>query len=88
MNWQKLIERLEAWRSRGILLEHRGRRLRRRVLVFLAIIGPGVITSNVNNEAGGIYSYSLAGAKYGYAVLWMLVPMCIALFVTEEMCAR
>lgn len=88
MNWQKLIERLEVWRSRGILLEHRGRRLRRRVLIFLAIIGPGVITSNVNNEAGGIYSYSLAGAKYGYAVLWMLVPMCIALFVTEEMCAR
>ncbi len=88
MNWQKLIERVEAWRSRGVLLEHRGRRLRRRVLIFLAIIGPGVITSNVNNDAGGIYSYSLAGAKYGYAVLWMLVPMCLALFVTEEMCAR
>lgn len=88
MNWHKLIERIEAWRSRGVLLEHRGRRLRRRVMVFLAIIGPGVITSNVNNDAGGIYSYSLAGAKYGYAVLWVLVPMCFALFVTEEMCAR
>jgi NRAMP (natural resistance-associated macrophage protein)-like metal ion transporter len=64
------------------------RRLRRRILFILAVIGPGVITSNVNNEAGGIYTYSLAGAQFGFAVLWALVPMAFALFVTEEMCAR
>jgi len=88
MNWQKLIARIEAFRSRGVLFRHRGRRIRRRLLLFLAILGPGLITSNVNNEAGGIYSYSLGGAKFGFAVLWVLVPMGLALFVTEEMCAR
>jgi NRAMP (natural resistance-associated macrophage protein)-like metal ion transporter len=66
----------------------RARRMRRRIALLLAVVGPGVITSNVNNEAGGIYTYSLAGAQFGYSVLWALVPMGFALFVTEEMCAR
>ena len=78
----------ERWRARTHHLRQRRRHLRRRVALVLAVIGPGVITSNVNNEAGGIYTYSLAGAKFGYAVLWALIPMCIALYVTEEMCAR
>ncbi len=56
--------------------------------MLLAVVGPGLITSNVNNEAGGIYTYSLAGAQFGYAVLWLLIPMAIILYVSEEMVAR
>jgi NRAMP (natural resistance-associated macrophage protein)-like metal ion transporter len=56
--------------------------------VFLAIIGPGIITSNVDNDAGGITTYSVVGAQLGYALLWSLIPMTIALYVSEEMCAR
>lgn len=70
------------------MLRRRGRALRRRLALLLAILGPGLITSNVNNEAGGIYTYSIAGAQLGYAILWSLVPMAFALFVTEEMVAR
>ena len=54
----------------------------------MAVVGPGFITSNVDNDAGGISTYSVVGAKYGYALLWSLIPMTIALYVTEEMCAR
>ncbi len=67
------------------------RRLRlqwRRVAWLFAILGPGVITSNVDNDAGGIYTYSLAGARYGYTLLWVLVPVTVALVVVQEMCAR
>ena len=56
--------------------------------MLLAVVGPGLITSNVDNDAGGIATYSQAGAQYGYALLWSLIPMTIALYVTEEMCAR
>jgi Mn2+/Fe2+ NRAMP family transporter len=55
--------------------------------MFLAIVGPGLIVSNVDNDAGGIYVYSQSGAKYGYMVLWTLIPMTIALYVSE-MCSR
>ncbi len=88
MNWQKLAGEVEVWRGSGSAFRLRSRRLRRRIALFLAVVGPGLITSNVNNEAGGIYTYSLAGAQYGNTVLWVLVPMAFALFVTEEMCAR
>lgn len=88
MNWEVIGREFDRWRRRGLLVQQRGRRLRRRIALFLAILGPGLITSNVNNEAGGIYTYSLAGAQYGYALLWALIPMAIALYVTEEMCAR
>jgi hypothetical protein len=57
-------------------------------MIFLAVVGPGLITSNVDNDAGGIYTYSLAGAQFGYLLLWTLIPMTIILFVTEEMAAR
>ncbi len=88
MNWAALAERFDAWRRKGRAVQQRGRRLRRRLALLLAVVGPGLITSNVNNEAGGIYTYSLAGAKFGYAVLWALIPMAIALYVSEEMVAR
>jgi NRAMP (natural resistance-associated macrophage protein)-like metal ion transporter len=61
---------------------------RHRVFLFLAVIGPGIITSNVDNDAGGIITYTQAGSAYGYTLLWALVPMTIALYVTMEMCAR
>lgn len=60
----------------------------RNVMLFLAIIGPGIITANVDNDAGGITTYSLAAAKYGYAILWTMIPTTIALVVIQEMCAR
>jgi NRAMP (natural resistance-associated macrophage protein)-like metal ion transporter len=62
--------------------------LRYRLLGFLAILGPGFITANVDNDAGGILTYSQAGAKYGYALLWTLIPTTIALIVVQEMAAR
>src|SRR5262249_21739722 len=88
MDWTVISARVEAWRERGIALRKRTRLLRRRLGLFLAVVGPGLITSNVDNDAGGISTYSLTGAQYGYALLWSLIPMTIALYVTEEMCAR
>ncbi|MGB6191722.1 MAG: Nramp family divalent metal transporter [Terracidiphilus sp.] len=56
--------------------------------MFLAVLGPGFITANVDNDSGGIFTYSQAGAQYGYALLWTMLPITIALIVTQEMCAR
>ncbi|MHC1713137.1 MAG: Nramp family divalent metal transporter [Solidesulfovibrio sp.] len=61
---------------------------RRNIMMFLAVLGPGIITANVDNDAGGISTYSLAGARYGYSLLWMLIPTTISLVVVQEMCAR
>jgi NRAMP (natural resistance-associated macrophage protein)-like metal ion transporter len=88
VNWQAIAARLENWRRQGVWVRQRSRRLQRRLTLFLAVLGPGLITSNVNNEAGGIFTYSLAGAQLGYTILWSLIPMAFALYVTEEMCAR
>src|SRR5260370_31744446 len=59
-----------------------------RILLDLAVVGPGFITANVDNDAGGIYSYSLDGAQLGYALLWSLIPITLALIVVQEMSAR
>lgn len=59
-----------------------------RILLFLAVLGPGFITANVDNDAGGIYTYSLAGARFGYLLLWTIIPMTLALIVVQEMAAR
>src|SRR5580658_9266206 len=59
-----------------------------RLLAFMAIVGPGFITANVDNDPGGILTYSQAGAKYGYALLWTLIPTTVALIVVQEMAAR
>src|SRR6202166_3961788 len=68
----------------------RGRRSRFRyhIAVFFAVVGPGFITAVVDNDAGGIYTYSAAGAKYGYLPLWTLLPITLVLIVTQEMCSR
>lgn len=67
-------ERLKRWRMSA--------------LIFLSVLGPGIITANVDNDAGGIYTYSVAGARYGYSLLWTLVPITVALIVVQEMVAR
>src|SRR5664279_5046093 len=56
--------------------------------LFFALIGPGIITSNVDNDAGGITTYSLAGAQYGLRLLWILIPVTVALIIIQAMCAR
>ena len=61
---------------------------RARVALFLAVVGPGFITANVDNDAGGIFTYSLAGAQFGYSLLWTMIPITIALVVVQEMCSR
>ncbi|HUJ21134.1 MAG TPA: divalent metal cation transporter [Bryobacteraceae bacterium] len=64
------------------------RSLRTRIAIFLAVLGPGFITANVDNDAGGIYTYSQAGARWGYLPLWTLIPITIALILVQEMCSR
>ena len=80
--------RVRAWLAPLTAQRRRLRLWRRQVVIFLAVIGPGLITSNVDNDAGGIYTYSLAGAQFGYLLLWTLIPMTLILYVTEEMAAR
>lgn len=64
------------------------RSLWRTIGLFFILMGPGIITSNVDNDAGGITTYSLAGAEYGLKLVWSLIPIMIALIVIQEMCAR
>jgi len=64
------------------------KRWRIRIFLFLAVLGPGFITANVDNDSGGILTYSQAGAQYGYTLLWTMLPITIALIVVQEMCAR
>jgi Mn2+/Fe2+ NRAMP family transporter len=86
--WATVTDTLTAWKKRGTNLNRRSAFWRRRIALFLAVVGPGLITSNVDNDAGGISTYSAAGAQFGYTLLWSLIPMTIALYVSEEMCAR
>ena len=62
--------------------------LRKKIVIFLSVMGPGIITANVDNDASGIATYSVAGARFGYALLWTLIPTTIALVVIQEMVAR
>jgi Mn2+/Fe2+ NRAMP family transporter len=64
------------------------KRWRTSIFLFLAVLGPGFITANVDNDSGGILTYSQAGAQYGFKLLWTLIPITIALIVVQEMCAR
>lgn len=70
----RLFERLKPYRVRLLLL--------------LSVIGPGIITANVDNDAGGISTYSVAGAKFGYSLMWMMPLVAIALIIVQEMSAR
>jgi NRAMP (natural resistance-associated macrophage protein)-like metal ion transporter len=64
------------------------RRTWRSLGIFFALLGPGFITSNVDNDAGGITTYSLAGAEFGLSLLWTLIPITVVLIIIQEMCAR
>jgi NRAMP (natural resistance-associated macrophage protein)-like metal ion transporter len=86
---------LRRWLPRGLRARLRERLRTRlssgmwaRIAVIVAVIGPGVITANVDNDAGGITTYSLAGARFGYSLLWTLLPVTVALVVIQEMCSR
>jgi len=62
--------------------------IRQRLAIVFAVLGPGFITAMVDNDAGGIITYSQAGARWGYLPLWTLVPITIVLIMTQEMCSR
>src|ERR1700693_195877 len=64
------------------------KRWKGRILLTLAVVGPGIITANVDNDAGGILTYSQAGAQYGLLLLWTMIPITLALIVVQEMSAR
>jgi NRAMP (natural resistance-associated macrophage protein)-like metal ion transporter len=63
-------------------------RFRYHLAVFFAVIGPGFITAVVDNDSGGIFTYSAAGAQFGYLPLWTLMPITLLLIITQEMCSR
>jgi Mn2+/Fe2+ NRAMP family transporter len=76
-------ERPRRGRLRGLL-----RRRRTQLVLFLGILGPGLITSNADNDAGGIFTYAQAGARYGYDLIWLLALTTLALAVVQEFNAR
>ena len=88
LNFTAVNNIIDGLRARTFEFFSKGKAWRRRIALFLAVVGPGIITSNVDNDAGGIATYTQAGSAYGYTLLWSLIPMTIALYVTEEMCAR
>ena len=61
---------------------------RKRLLAYIAILGPGMITANAGNDAGGIATFASVGADFGYSLLWLLIPIAISLGIVQEMCAR
>jgi Mn2+/Fe2+ NRAMP family transporter len=65
-----------------------GRSRWRGLIILLMVVGPGIITSNVDNDAGGIATYSIAGASFGYSLIWSLIPITLALIIIQEMSAR
>ncbi|MFH1404173.1 MAG: Nramp family divalent metal transporter [Candidatus Altiarchaeota archaeon] len=69
-------------------MEILGRLSGRRVLFLFGVLGPGLITAAVDNDAGGITTYTIAGAHYGYGMLWAIIPITILLVMVQEMCAR
>lgn len=64
------------------------RRPWKRLAAYLAVLGPGIIVANAGNDAGGVFTYSNIGAKYGLSMMWLLIPITVALIVTQEMVAR
>ena len=90
-----MAERRAAVRAAGRRLMRRGahgvRRTvarRHRLLMYLAVLGPGMITANAGNDAGGIATFATVGSEFGYSLLWILLPITISLGIVQEMCAR
>src|SRR6266852_3964416 len=91
----QMAESRAAVRAAGRRLLRRGARgvrstvaRRKRFLSYLAILGPGMITANAGNDAGGIATFASVGAEHGYQLLWVLIPITISLGIVQEMCAR
>jgi NRAMP (natural resistance-associated macrophage protein)-like metal ion transporter len=86
--------RAEMARKVGERLWRNARRVRRalprknRLVIYLSVLGPGIIAANAGNDASGIATYSSVGARYGYTLLWVLIPILISLAIVQEMCAR
>ncbi len=87
-NRENIEAQWSGWTERAERVMSVVRPYRRRLALFLAVVGPGLIVSNVDNDAGGIYTYAQSGAKYGNTVLWSLIPITIVLYVSLEMCSR
>ncbi|HEV8367410.1 MAG TPA: Nramp family divalent metal transporter [Pyrinomonadaceae bacterium] len=89
-----MAEPRAAVRAAGRRLMRRGARgvrsvgIWKRLLTYLAILGPGMITANAGNDAGGIATFASVGAEFGYRLLWILIPITISLGIVQEMCAR
>ena len=75
---------VKTWLAPVLAQRRRLRRWRRQLVIIFAVIGPGLITATVNQDAGGIYTYSLAGAQFGYLLLWTVLPIALALYITQE----
>lgn len=69
-------------------MSRRKRFNRKNLILFLSVLGPGIIVSMVDNDAGGIATYSAAGARYGYGIIWVMIPTVLLLFMVQEMNAR
>ena len=89
-----MVQPRAAVRAAGRRLMRRGARgvrsagITQRLLTYLAILGPGMITANAGNDAGGIATFATVGAEFGYQLLWILIPITISLGIVQEMCAR
>ena len=82
-----MAETRAAVRAVGLRLRRTVAR-RKRLLAYVAILGPGMITANAGNDAGGIATFASVGAEFGYSLLWILIPIAISLGIVQEMCAR
>ncbi len=87
-NHADIVARWAGWNERIARVRGVIRPFRKRIALFFAIVGPGLIVSNVDNDAGGIYTYAQSGAQFGNTVLWTLIPMTLVLYVSLEMCSR
>ena len=89
-----MAEKLDSVRNQGRRLFRRGARgvhtiaRHKKIIGYLAILGPGMITANAGNDAGGIATFASVGAEFGYRLLWVLIPITISLGIVQEMCAR
>lgn len=88
LNRANIAAQWAGWSERVGRMRAATRPFRKRIAMFFAIVGPGLIVSNVDNDAGGIYTYAQAGAQFGNTVLWTLIPMTLVLYVSLEMCSR
>lgn len=82
-----MAETRAAVRAVGLRLRRTVAR-RKRLLFLVSILGPGMITANAGNDAGGIATFASVGAEFGYSLLWILIPIAISLGIVQEMCAR